>query len=89
METDSCSKTNEPEAQRLDLRLCVICQRNKKKKTHKYGPNIKYTEEWNKLRFTSVQELEDGQASWHRSCYMLGCLDEQEKGMKGSLKALM
>ena len=24
---------------------------------------------WKKLRFTSVQELEDGRASWHRSCY--------------------
>ena len=34
----------------------------------KYG-NLQYTEVWKKLRFTSVQELEDGRASWHRSCY--------------------
>lgn len=38
------------------------------KEWSKYG-NLQYTEVWNKLRFTSVQELEDGQASWHRSCY--------------------
>ncbi|CAH3123507.1 unnamed protein product, partial [Porites lobata] len=31
--------------------------------------NLQYTEVWKKLRFTSVQELEDGRASWHRSCY--------------------
>ena len=31
--------------------------------------NLQDTEAWNKLRFTSVQELEDGRASWHRSCY--------------------
>ena len=31
--------------------------------------NLQYTGAWNKLRFTSVQELEDGRASWHRSCY--------------------
>ena len=31
--------------------------------------NLQYTEVWNKLRFTSVQELEDGRASWHRSRY--------------------
>ena len=35
----------------------------------KYGFNLQYKEAWNKLRFTSVQELEDGRASWHRSCY--------------------
>lgn len=34
----------------------------------KYG-NLQYTEAWNKLRFTSVQELEDGRASRHRSYY--------------------
>ena len=85
METDSCSKTNEPEAQGLDLHLCIICQKKKnenlieKPEAHekvrvsieewsKYG-NLQYTEAWNKLRFTSVQELEDGRASWHRSCY--------------------
>ena len=34
----------------------------------KYG-NLQYTETWNKLRFTSPQELKDGQASWHRLCY--------------------
>jgi len=34
----------------------------------KYG-NLHYTEAWNKFRSTSVQELEDGRASWHRSCY--------------------
>ena len=34
----------------------------------KYG-NLQYTEVWKKLRFTSVQELEDGRASWHRSCF--------------------
>ena len=32
METDSGSKTNEIEAQGLDLHLCIICQRKKKKK---------------------------------------------------------
>ena len=37
------------------------------KEWSKYG-NLQYTEAWSKLRFTSVQELEDGQASWHRSC---------------------
>ena len=30
METDSGSKTNEIEAQGLDLHLCIICQRKKK-----------------------------------------------------------
>jgi len=85
METDSDSKTNETEAQGLDLHLCIICQRKKsenlveKPEAHekvlvsieewsKYG-NPQYTEAWNKLRFTSVRELEDGRASWHRSCY--------------------
>ena len=34
----------------------------------KYG-NLHYKEAWNKLRSTSVQELEDGWSSWHRSCY--------------------
>ncbi|CAH3043014.1 unnamed protein product [Porites lobata] len=85
METDCGSKTNEIEAQGLDLHLCIICQRKKnenlveKPEAHekvwvsieewsKYG-NLQYTEVWNKLRFTSVQELEDGRASWHRSCY--------------------
>ena len=29
METDSGSKTNETEAQSLDLHLCIICQRKK------------------------------------------------------------
>ena len=29
METDSGSKTNETEAQGLDLHLCIICQRKK------------------------------------------------------------
>ena len=86
METDSGSKTNEIEAQGLDLHLCIICQRKKKNENlvekpeaHekvwvsieewiKYG-NLQYTEVWKKLTFTSVQELEDGRASWHRSCY--------------------
>ena len=85
METDSDSKTNETEAQGLDLHLCIICQRKKsenlveKPEAHekvlvsieewsKYG-NPQYTEAWNKLRFTSVRELEDGRASWHISCY--------------------
>ena len=92
METDCGSKTNEIEAQGLDLHLCIICQRKKnenlveKPEAHekvwvsieewsKYG-NLQYTEVWNKLRCTSVQ-------------YMLGCLDEQEKGMRGSSKAPM
>ena len=107
METDSGPKANKPEAQGLDLHLCIICQRKtnenlvEKPEAHekvrvsieewsKYG-NLPYKEAWNKLRFTSVQELEDGQASWHRSCYidqyMLECLEEQEKGMRGSSKA--
>ena len=85
METDCGSKTNEIEAQGLNLHLCIICQRKKnenlveKPEAHekvrisieewsKYG-NLQYTEVWNKLRFTSVQELEDRRASWHRSCY--------------------
>ena len=85
METDCGSKTNEIEAQGLDLHLCIICQRKKnenlveKPEAHekvwisieewsKYG-NLQYTEVWKKLKFTSVQELEDRRASWHRSCY--------------------
>ena len=85
MEIDSGSKANEPEAQGLDLHLCIICQRKtnenlvEKPEAHekvkasieewsKYG-NLQYKEAWNKLRLTSVEELEDGQASWHRSCY--------------------
>ena len=85
METDSGSKTNELEVQRLDLHLCIICQKKKNENLvekpeayenvrlsieewSKYG-NLQYTEAWNKLRFTSLQELKDGRASWHRSCY--------------------
>lgn len=85
METDSSSKTYDPEAQGLDLHLCIICQGKKSKnlvekpeahenvrllieECSKYG-NFQYTEAWNKLRFTSVKELKDWQASWHRSCY--------------------
>ena len=34
----------------------------------KYG-NLQKTEAWKKLRFTSVQGLEDGWALWHRSYY--------------------
>ena len=58
----------------------------------KYG-NVQYTEAWNKFRSTSVQELEDG--GHHgidhviKMQYMLGYLDEQEKGMRGSSKAPM
>jgi len=33
METDSGSKTNETEAQGLDLPLCIICQTKKKQKS--------------------------------------------------------
>ena len=33
----------------------------------RYGNGL--CEVWNKLKFTSVQELEDRRASWHRSCY--------------------
>ena len=33
METDCGSKTNEIEAQGLDLHLCIICQRKKKQKS--------------------------------------------------------
>ena len=85
METDSGSKANEPEAQGLDLHLCIICQRKtnenlvEKPEAHekvrlsieewnKYG-NLQYTEAWNKLRLTSVQELEAERELWHRSCY--------------------
>ena len=85
METDSGSKTNELEVQRLDLHLCIICEKKKSENLvenpeayenvrlsieewSKYG-NLQYTEAWNKLRFTSLQKLKDGWASWHRSCY--------------------
>lgn len=69
----------------MDLHLCIICQKKKTenlvdkpeahekvrvsiKQCSKYG-NLQYTEAWNTLRFTSVQQLEDGRASWHRLCY--------------------
>ena len=68
----------------MDLHLCIICQKKKNENLvekpeayenvrlsieewSKYG-NLQYTEAWNKLRFTSLQELKDGRASWHRSC---------------------
>ena len=85
MERDAGSKTNKIEAQGLDLHLRIIFQRKKKEnlvekpEAHekvwvsieewsKYG-KPQHTEVWKKLRFTSVQELEVGRASWHRSCY--------------------
>ena len=63
METDSGSKTNDPEAQGLDLHLCIICQRKKsenlveKPEAHETVRlsikewskygNLQYTEAWN------------------------------------------
>ena len=65
METDSGSKANEPEAQDLDLHLCIICQRKtnenlvEKPEAHEKVRvsieewskygNLQYTEAWNKL----------------------------------------
>lgn len=65
METDSGSKTNEPEAQGLDLHLCIICQKKKnenlveKPEAHEKARvsieewskygNLQYTEACNKL----------------------------------------
>ena len=109
METDCGSKTNEIEAQGLDLHLCIICQRKKnenlveKPEAHekvwvsieewsKYG-NLQYTEVWNKLRLLLSKSLRMG--GHHgidhviKMQYMLECLDEQEKGMRGSSKAPM
>ena len=70
---------------KLDFSLCIICQTNngqdlvEKPISHekvvksieewaKYG-NLSYVEVWKKLQGTSLLELENKQASWHRSCY--------------------
>ena len=78
----------------MDLHLCIICQKKTTenlvdkpeaheknrvsiKECSKYG-NLQYTEAWNTLRFTSVQQFEDGRASWHRLCYK-----DAERQLKG------
>lgn len=69
----------------LDLSLCIICQKKgsenlvEKPAAHEkvrrsieewaqYG-YLHYSEVWSKLQHTSLQELEEKPASWHRSCY--------------------
>ena len=69
----------------IDLNLCIICQRVKdeslveKPSSHekvvkfieewaRYG-DLCYSEAWSKLKSISLNDLQEKQASWHRSCY--------------------
>lgn len=69
----------------IDLSLCIICQTEKgeclveRPNAHEkvlkfieewatYG-HLSYSESWSKLKNISLNELQEKQASWHRSCY--------------------